>query len=95
MSAPGADWDDVSSDDIEHEEIDLADTLDGVVKELRRYIVALEAAFTTMALWCAHSHLVHHPIIGLTVSPRLGISSGRLRQRQIDHSRMHWLPRTR
>jgi hypothetical protein len=75
MSAPGADWDDVSSDDIEHEEIDLADTLDGVVKELRRYIVATDEAFTTMALWAAHTHLVHHRLIQLTVSPRLGIQA--------------------
>jgi hypothetical protein len=74
-SPPGSDWDDVSTADIEHETVDLADTLDGIVKELRRYVVAPDSAFVTIALWCAHAHLVHHKLIKLTVSPRLGIQA--------------------
>jgi putative DNA primase/helicase len=73
-SAP-PDWEEVSTDDLQHEEVDLAHTLDGILKELKRYVVASEEAFTTMALWCAHSHLVHHPLIQLTISPRLAIQA--------------------
>jgi hypothetical protein len=74
-SPSGTDWDDVSNDPVDHEEVDLADTLDGIVKELKRYVVVPNEAFTTMALWGAHAHLVHHPLIHLTVSPRLGIQA--------------------
>ena len=69
------DWDDVSDAPINHEEIDLAGTLDGIVTQLQRYIVAPPEAFVTIALWVAHSHLVHHDTIHLTVSPRLGIQA--------------------
>jgi putative DNA primase/helicase len=72
---PGSDWDDVSTAGVEHETVDLADTLDGIVKELKRYVVASEQALATIALWCAHAHLVHHKLIKLTVSPRLGIQA--------------------
>jgi hypothetical protein len=74
-SPPGSDWDDVPTAGVDPEPIVLADTLDGIVKELKRYVVASEQALVTIALWCAHAHLVHHTLIKLTVSPRLGIQA--------------------
>jgi putative DNA primase/helicase len=74
-SPPESDWDDVSTAPAEHEEVDLADTLDGIVKELKRYVVASDSDLATMALWCCHAHLVHHRLVKLTVSPRLGIQA--------------------
>jgi hypothetical protein len=72
---PGSDWDDISADPVAHEEVDLADTLDRIVKELSRYIVASKTALDTIVLWCAHTHLVYHKFIKLTVSPRLGVQA--------------------
>jgi hypothetical protein len=56
-------------------EVDLAEALDRIVKELARYVVASDDVYTTIALWAAHTHLVHHPVVKLTVSPRLAIQA--------------------
>jgi hypothetical protein len=55
--------------------VDLAEVLDRIVKELARYVVASDDVYTTIALWAAHTHLVHHPVVKLTVSPRLAIQA--------------------
>jgi hypothetical protein len=57
------------------EEIDLEQVLDGILKEIKRYIVAPETLLATTALWCAHTYLVHHKLITLNVSPRFGIQA--------------------
>jgi hypothetical protein len=56
-------------------EVDLAEVLDRIVKELSQYVVASDDVYTTIALWAAHTHLVHHPVVKLTVSPRLAIQA--------------------
>jgi putative DNA primase/helicase len=63
------------ADDLLDEEIDLAATLDEIITELRRYLVTSTTALGTIALWDAHTYLVHHPQIRLTVSPRLAIQA--------------------
>ena len=55
--------------------VDLAEVFDRTVKELSRYVVASDDVYTTIALWAAHTHLVHHPVVKLTVSPRLAIQA--------------------
>src|SRR5271165_1507430 len=57
------------------EDVDIGEVLDGIVKELKRYIVATEADYTAAGLWAAHSYLLHHEKINLTVSPHLGIQA--------------------
>jgi hypothetical protein len=58
------------------EQVDLAATLDAIVVELHRYIViANELPLAIMALWAAHTHLVHHPHIRLMRSPRLAFQA--------------------
>jgi putative DNA primase/helicase len=66
---------DTSDDDLLDEEIDLAATLDEILAELRRYIVASNTLLGTTALWAAHTHVVHHERVRLTVSPRLAIQA--------------------
>jgi len=55
--------------------VDLAEVLDRIVVEQKRYVVGSDHLYTTTALWAAHTHLVHHPVIKLTVSPRLAIQA--------------------
>jgi hypothetical protein len=53
----------------------LAEILDGIAAECRRYIVADEADFTRVTLWCAHAHLVHNAVVRPDRSPRLAIQA--------------------
>jgi putative DNA primase/helicase len=54
---------------------DLGEVLDGIAVELARYIKASTEQLNTCALWCAATHLVHHPVIHLLVMARLAIQA--------------------
>ena len=62
-------------EELADEPVDLAETLDAILIELRRYIVASDVLLATVALWAAHTHLVHHDRVRLDVSPRLAIQA--------------------
>src|SRR5262249_44664739 len=57
------------------EAVDLAATLDDILAEVRRYVVAPDTLLGTTALWCAHAHLCHHEQVRLQRSPRLAIQA--------------------
>ena len=71
----GTDNDDAGGDGDLAAPVELDKVLDDIVAELRRYIVASDHVYTTIALWAAHTHIVHHVTIKLTVSPRLAIQA--------------------
>jgi hypothetical protein len=66
----GPDW-----ADIEDEEVDLCDILDGILTQAKRYIVTSDNLLGTAALWCAFTYLVHHEWIQVWVAPRLAIQA--------------------
>jgi putative DNA primase/helicase len=53
----------------------LVKILDDIVVQLRRYLFVAEHWFWVLAVWCAHTHLVHHRTIRLPISPRLALRS--------------------
>src|SRR5205823_6474341 len=55
--------------------IDLAETLDEGLRQLRRYIVAKETDLATLIVWAAHTHLCHHDHRRIQRSPRLAIQA--------------------
>jgi hypothetical protein len=57
------------------EEIDLASTLDGILAEMKRYIVAPDTLLGAAAVWAAFTHLVHSERVWVPVAPRLGIQA--------------------
>jgi putative DNA primase/helicase len=54
---------------------DLGQVLNEITVELARYIKANAEQLDTCALWCAATHLVHHPVIHLLVMARLAIQA--------------------
>jgi Protein of unknown function (DUF3631) len=66
----GPDW-----SDIEDEEVDLREILDGILAEVQRYIVADAPTLATVTLWCAFTHLVHHERVRVWCAPRLAIQA--------------------
>jgi hypothetical protein len=52
----------------------LAQMLDELAVTLRKFIVAPDEVLTTIALWAAMTHLVHHTEIRLETAPRLHFS---------------------
>ena len=75
--------------------VDLATTLDGILVEFKRYIVASETQLVAVVAWCAFTHLVHHPIIRLAIAPQLAVQAptpdSEVRRRRLKSQR--WLRR--
>jgi hypothetical protein len=69
-AAAGPDWSTVTGDPVE-----LVVILDGILKELKRYVVAPETTLGVVTLWAAFTHLVHHPIISVQIAPRLAVQA--------------------
>jgi hypothetical protein len=57
------------------EDVDIAVTLDALLAELQRYIVAPVTVLGTAALWAVFTHLVHNDRLMVPVAPRLGIQA--------------------
>jgi putative DNA primase/helicase len=70
---PEGQVDDPDAIELLDEPVDLAETLDGIEREMRRYIVASKHHFATVPLWIVHTHLVHHERVRLHRTPRLAI----------------------
>jgi putative DNA primase/helicase len=55
---------------------DLSAVLDEAVKEVARFLIVPTPAYLyAVALWCAHTHLVHRKELGVEYTPRLGFQS--------------------
>jgi hypothetical protein len=55
---------------------DLGAVLDEAVKEVKRFLVVSTPAYLdTIALWAAHTHLVHRKELGVEYTPRFGLQS--------------------
>jgi hypothetical protein len=57
------------------EDVDLGATLDALLVEMQKYIVAPVTAIGAAALWAAFTHLVHNDRLQVPVAPRLGIQA--------------------
>src|SRR5215472_6571340 len=57
------------------EDADIAATLDALLVEMQRYIVAPVTAIGAAALWAAFTHLVHNDRLQVPVAPRLGVQA--------------------
>jgi hypothetical protein len=68
--APATDGDEI---ELLTEPVDLGETLDGILTEIKRYIVCQEAALAAVAAWCAHAHICHHSAFSIPRSVRLAI----------------------
>ena len=66
---------DIDEIELLDEPVVLAQVLDDILVELKRYIVAEEEKLAAVSLWCAHTHLCHHDYINLQRSPRLAIQA--------------------
>ncbi|HZZ23596.1 MAG TPA: DUF3631 domain-containing protein [Roseiarcus sp.] len=54
---------------------DLGALLDVAVKEVKRFLIAPDAYYDVIALWCLHTHLVPRKELGVDYTPRLGFQS--------------------
>jgi hypothetical protein len=54
---------------------DIAEVLDAAVAQTKRFLIAPESYHDTMALWGAHTHLVHLEALNVEYTPRLGFQS--------------------
>jgi hypothetical protein len=57
------------------EDVDISATLDALLVEMQRYIVAPVTVLGTAALWAVFTHLVHNDRLMVPVAPRLGIQA--------------------
>jgi hypothetical protein len=57
------------------EDVDISATLDALLVEMQRYIVAPITVLGTAALWAVVTHLVHNDRLMVPVAPRLGIQA--------------------
>src|SRR5262249_17976912 len=56
-------------------EIDVGQVLDRLCSEIDRYVRITEAERDAVALWVAHTHLVHNDRVRLAISPKLAIQA--------------------
>ena len=54
---------------------DLGEVLDAAVAQSKRFLIAPDSYHDTMALWSAHTHLVHLEALNVEYTPRLGFQS--------------------
>jgi hypothetical protein len=57
------------------QDVDISATLDALLVEMQRYIVAPVTVLGTAALWAVFTHLVHNDRLMVPVAPRLGIQA--------------------